>query len=67
MLEITVNGEKREIQDGLTVMGLLESLGIANGKVAVERNRAITPRSAYGETALCPGDEIEIVRFVGGG
>jgi thiamine biosynthesis protein ThiS len=35
--------------------------------VAVERNREIVPKSAYGETRLAEGDRIEIVQFVGGG
>ena len=43
------------------------SLGIQGGKVAVERNREIVPRSTYGAIKLTDGDHIEIVRFVGGG
>lgn len=64
---ITVNGERRPVPAGLTVQGLLDDLGIAGGKVAVERNRAIVARSAYASTNLEAGDVIEIVRFVGGG
>jgi thiamine biosynthesis protein ThiS len=35
--------------------------------VAVERNLAIVPRSAYVSTILADGDRIEIVHFIGGG
>lgn len=64
---IVVNGESRAISAGLTVKALLEELGIAQGKVAVERNRAIVPKSVWGEVSLQTGDAIEIVQFVGGG
>jgi thiamine biosynthesis protein ThiS len=46
---------------------MLSLLGVDPRKVAVERNRAIVPRSAYGSLALAEGDELEIVHFVGGG
>jgi thiamine biosynthesis protein ThiS len=46
---------------------LLEQIGLNPGKVAVERNREIVPRSRYGQTPLAEGDQLEIVQFVGGG
>ena len=66
-LQISVNGEKRSVAFGETLESLLLSLGIAGGKVAVERNKAIAPRSQYADIVLEDGDELEIVRFVGGG
>lgn len=66
-LTIQVNGEDRAAAPGATVADLLETLGLPLGKVAVERNLEIVPKSAYGATALAPGDRIEIVHFVGGG
>lgn len=64
---ITINGEERQVQAGISVTGLLEKLQLHTGKVAVERNLCIVPRSQYGETVLEEGDRIEIVRFIGGG
>ena len=52
---------------GLNVAVLLAELGLDARKVAVERNEAIVPRSAYGQTALAEGDQLEIVHFIGGG
>ena len=52
---------------GSTVAGLIAELGLDIRKVAVERNREIVPRSTYGARQLEPGDEIEIVHFIGGG
>jgi thiamine biosynthesis protein ThiS len=49
------------------VAGLVAALGLNPRKVAVERNLAIVPRSAYGSTPLADGDRIEIVHFIGGG
>jgi len=66
-MEITVNGARREVPDGLTVRGLVEHLGLTGGPVAVEVNRAIVPRARHAEHAVAQGDEIEIVHFVGGG
>ncbi|MEM8827409.1 MAG: sulfur carrier protein ThiS [Pseudomonadota bacterium] len=66
-LPITVNGEHRRIRKPATVVDLLADLGQDPKSVAVERNMQIVSKSAYAETALESGDEIEIVHFVGGG
>jgi sulfur carrier protein len=66
-MHITVNGEAREVSPGLTVLGLVELLGLSEGPVAVERNRDVVPRREHATTALAEGDVIEIVHFVGGG
>ncbi len=67
MVRLTINGEGRTFEEALDVAGLIERLKLDARKVAVERNLAIVPRSAYGATALADGDRIEIVAFVGGG
>jgi thiamine biosynthesis protein ThiS len=64
---ITVNGEPRPLPEAMSVAGLLAALGLDGRKVAVERNEAIVPRSAYADTVLAPGDSLEIVHFIGGG
>ena len=66
-MTLTVNGETREVPDGLTVRGLVEHLGLTDGPVAVERNREVVPRARHVDTALAAGDALEIVHFVGGG
>lgn len=66
-LRVTVNGEEREIPEGLTVRGLIELFGLTSGPVAVERNREVVPRAEHASTALRDRDVIEIVHFVGGG
>lgn len=66
-MKIVLNGEDREVADGLSVSGLLAELGIAPGRVAIERNLDILPRDQWESTRLVPGDRFEIVHFVGGG
>ena len=66
-LLISVNGEKKEIAEGLTITQLLEELNIRPGRVVIELNRDIVSREAYGSTILKEGDALEIVHFVGGG
>ena len=66
-MEVTVNGERRHVPDGLTVRGLVEHLGLIEGPVAVEVNLAVVPRAEHAERLVAPGDVIEVVHFVGGG
>ena len=66
-MKIRVNGEEREIADGLSLARLLEELQIRAGRVVVELNRNIVSREAHGSTLLKEGDALEIVHFVGGG
>ncbi len=64
---ISVNGEPRPLVPPLSLAALIDQIGLDTSKVAVERNRAIVPRSIYAQTWLAPGDELEIVHFIGGG
>jgi thiamine biosynthesis protein ThiS len=66
-MKVVVNGEHRAVPPETTVAALLQELGLDATKVAVERNREIVLRAQYGATALCGGDRLEIVTFVGGG
>jgi sulfur carrier protein len=66
-MNIRINGEEKEIKEGLSVAALLEELQIRPGRVVVELNRNIVSREAHGSTALKEGDAVEIVHFVGGG
>jgi len=66
-IAITVNGEPREVAAGESLAALLRAIGLDTRKVAVERNEEIVPRSTYPEVTLAPGDQLEIVHFIGGG
>ena len=64
---ITLNGERRSVAAGQSIAALVATIGLNPAKVAVERNRAIVPRSTLADVMLADGDELEIVHFVGGG
>ena len=66
-IPIIVNGEKREVPEGLGVSALLSHLGLPAERVAIERNLEILPRSQWVKTAVEAGDRFEIVHLVGGG
>ena len=66
-MHITLNGTAREFPLDTTVIELLDVLGYAGKRVAVERNGEIVPKSQHEATVLKDGDQIEIVVAVGGG
>ena len=66
-VNVTLNGKARDVRDGTTVAELVAELKLADGPIAVERNREVLPKSKFAEVTLREGDRIEIVHFVGGG
>ncbi len=51
----------------MTISELIGSLKINSQNVLVEVNREVVVKSDYSATVLKEGDEIELIRFVGGG
>lgn len=66
-MQLHVNGQPREVPDGLTVSGLLTLLQIEAPRVAVELNAEVVVKARHAQTTLQAGDQVEIVTFVGGG
>ena len=68
-MEITImlNGAPRRVAAGTALAELVAGLGLEPGRVAVERNLEIVPKSGWNQVSLAEGDRIEIVHFVGGG
>jgi len=66
-MHIFVNGDLRSFPDSLSLIQLIEQLGMKGDRVAVELNREIVPRAQWAATELHDGDRLEIVHFVGGG
>jgi thiamine biosynthesis protein ThiS len=67
LITIQLNGEPREIPDGLTLAALIDWLKLPADRVAVERNLEIVSRGTWGQTPIHAGDRLEVVQFVGGG
>ena len=66
-MELLVNGEKRQVADGLTASQLLDALQVVPERVVVEVNLTILKRAQLPGAVLKEGDQVEIVQFVGGG
>jgi sulfur carrier protein len=66
-MQLQVNGEPRRFAAPPTVAELVELLGFAERRVAVEVNREIVPRSRHGAHRLQDGDVVELVQAMGGG
>ena len=66
-MEISINGELRQFPAPLTVAALVEVLGYAGKRIAIERNGEIVPRGRHADVELANGDRLEIVVAVGGG
>lgn len=66
-MNVTINGESRDVPEGLSVAALLSHLGLPSERVAIERNLEILPRAQWETTGVQPSDRYEIVHFVGGG
>lgn len=64
---IRLNGRDQEAPEGATVLSLLEKTGLQAGRVAVELNGRVLPRSGFHRALLREGDVVEVVHFVGGG
>jgi sulfur carrier protein len=66
-VEITVNGTAHPLPEPLTLAQLLDQLGLADKRLAVEVNRDIVPRGEHATHALRDGDRVEIIHAIGGG
>ena len=66
-MRIVLNGEEKQLAEGLSLADLIEQLGMKADRVAAELNREIVPRERWAQAALHDGDRLEIVHFVGGG
>jgi sulfur carrier protein len=66
-MQLYVNGDPRDLPSGATVATLVETLALGGGRIAVEVNEELVPRSTYAERVLLEGDRVEIVHAIGGG
>lgn len=66
-MTIRLNGEPYDIATPVTISALLAQLNIDPRIVAVEHNVTVVKRQQYDRTIVRDGDEVEIVKFVGGG
>jgi thiazole synthase len=66
-ITVTLNGKRRTVPDGVTLLELLHTLDIPPGRVVIEQNREIKRKDDFEHSQVHEGDELELVFFVGGG
>ena len=67
-MHLIINGEHHDdLPDGLSVLDLIEHLGLPEKKIAIELNREVVPKSQFEQTLLENHDVLEIIHFIGGG
>ncbi len=66
-MKITINGNEKELEEGISIQGMLEALNNQSKMIVIEKNLEIVPKESFVQTYLKDGDNIEIISFVGGG
>ena len=67
LINITLNGEPREIPTAVDLPTLLEIFSLPSQRIAVELNGSVLRRVDWPKTQVIDGDRVEVVHFVGGG
>lgn len=67
MINIYLNGEKREIPPDIDLVRLLELFSLPSQRIAIELNNTVVRRADWPHSILHEDDKLEIVHFVGGG
>jgi len=67
LVDVVVNGERKQLAQGATLLEVLAELELDPRAVVVEHNRRIVRRPGLGDVKVAAGDAIELVHFVGGG
>lgn len=66
-MQIKVNGELLEIQNGTTLMDFIKSKDLPPESVVIQYNLDIVKKEEWSNIVLQENDDLEVLRFVGGG
>ena len=67
MATVNFNGETRPLAGPVSIRELLEGMGLAGKRIAVECNGVVVPKARHADTLLADGDRLEVIVAVGGG
>jgi thiamine biosynthesis protein ThiS len=67
VITLTINGRRQELEGPTPLLDLLRSSGANIQFVAVAHNGEVVERERFRQIILDEGDQVEIVRPVGGG
>ncbi len=66
-MNISVNGEPRDVAPGTALDTVVGTLTTAPSGVAAALNETVVPRARWSATALADGDRVEVLTAVQGG
>jgi sulfur carrier protein len=66
-MTIKINGEMREFENDVTLLDVIETLGLTDKVMAAAVNMNIIKQGNWGGALLYDGDTVELLDFVGGG
>ena len=67
MTDIILNGAPHQVAPGTSLADLVESLALSHQALALAVNRIVVPRQQWRERGVLAGDQVEVVRAIGGG
>jgi len=66
-MRLYINGEVREFAAGMSLLAIMQKLGIEEKVMACAVNMTIVKKEAWAEYQPTDEDKIEMLHFVGGG
>jgi sulfur carrier protein len=66
-MNISVNGESRQVAAGIALDAVVRSLTAAPSGVAAAVNETVVPHAQWASTSLSEGDRVEVLTAVQGG
>ena len=67
MIAVRINGQEREVSDATTLSDYVDTLKLDLRRIAVAHNGTVVRREELSSVTMAEGDQVEIVRAVGGG
>ena len=67
MTDFILNGAPHQVAPGTTLADLIDTLALSNQALALAVNRNVVPRQQWRERGVQPGDQVDLVRAIGGG
>ncbi len=66
-MRVKVNGQEADLEAGMDLERLVKAYRLRPEQVVIELNRKVPAKAVWASTLLAEGDEVEIVKFLGGG
>lgn len=66
-VKVILNGETRDLAEGISLRELLVHFDLPTERVAVELNKSVVRKADWEKILVNDADRVEVVHFVGGG